>query len=215
MKSLSDYEYYRTNLGVLYCGDCLEILPLIPDNSVDLVLTDPPYGINADKMQMGKGTKHKWDKKYKWDNKIPKQEIFEWIKLCKNYLVWGGNYFIKYFEPTDNWEVWDKKNDGRSFSEAEMALRKSEGKIRFIRLHSNQGEKFHPTQKPIELFKQCLIKYSNQGSLIVDPFLGSGTTGIVCELSNRRWIGIEISEKYCEIAKKRISEEANQLKLFK
>ena len=74
--------------------------------------------------------------------------------------------------------------------------------------------RFHPTQKPVGLFMQILRKYSPEGEIILDPFLGSGTTAIACERLKRRWIGIEIEEKYCEIAAKRIEQERKQRKLF-
>jgi site-specific DNA-methyltransferase (adenine-specific) len=73
----------------------------------------------------------------------------------------------------------------------------------------------HPAMLPEQLSQDHIISWSNPGDLVLDCFMGSGTTGKMCEKLNRRWIGIEISEKYCEIAKKRISQEANQLKLFK
>jgi DNA modification methylase len=222
MKTLKDYEYFRTENGVLYCGDNMEILPLITE-PIDLCLTDPPYGINADKGSSGFGAV--MGKKYSdnWDSKIPDKKIFDLILLLKKCIIFGGNYFTEFLKPTKSWIIWDKigeYNFKNPFSDCEMAWTNytfATKKYTVIQqgFVAKEKERFHPTQKPVELFIKILNDNTEENNLILDPFLGSGTTALACEKLNRKWIGIEISEKYCEIAKKRIEQYTNQLKLFK
>jgi len=209
-KQLKDYEYYRTELGVLYKGDCLEILPLIKDK-IDLVLTDPPYGININKsnrLSISRGFGNEG-----WDNKQVNIGIL--FTISENQIIFGGNYFD--LKPTKCFYIWDKKNDNRDFADCEY-IWTSFNKV--ARIHRQRpmnmdGGKQHPTQKPLKLITRLLMDLSKEYNLILDPFLGSGTTAIACEKLNRRWIGIEISEKYCEIAKQRIKNEYDKLKLIK
>jgi DNA modification methylase len=219
---LSDYEYFRTDLGVLYCGDCLEILPLI--DKVDLVLTDPPYGININSNGfIGGDTKLASKTNFqptKWDKS--KIDINKILKIGLNHIIWGGNYYK--LPETNSWIIWDKKDKNNwddTFSDGEMAWTSFKRPLKIFRCRSigmhwdkkRDGSRLHPTQKPIRLILWILEKYDNDSKLILDPFLGSGTTAVACEKLGRRWIGIEISEKYCEIAKQRIKAEADQFKL--
>ena len=184
---------------------------------VDLVLTDPPYGIGYDKMQdeMAKtgriSNKGKW-KKYddNWDYKIEIDKIL----IGKNQIIWGGQYYN--LPSNRKWLIWNKIQ--RSImTDGEMAWTSFDKGLHIFDMsradaYINKTDgKFHPTQKPVQLFEWCL-QFAN--GLTIDPFLGSGTTAIACERLNRRWIGIEIEEKYCEIAAKRIEKENQQLKLW-
>ena len=220
--------YYETELGKLYHGDCLEIMPEL--EIVDLVLTDPPYGINVAKngYSRAKGDffNGKWidGKNYgiqEWDSKPPPKEWFEMItSLTNNQIIFGGNYFIEWLKNSSCWIVWDKDNGENRNADCELAWTSFETAVRKITWRWNgmfkesPETRYHPTQKPVGLFMQILDKYSELNDLILDPFLGSGTTAIACERLNRRWIGIEISKKYCEIAAKRIENERKQLKMF-
>jgi DNA modification methylase len=208
--------YFETDLGVLYHGDCLEIMPQL--EPVDLVLTDPPYGINYDCAASANKGKFKW--KYygetAWDKKRPNIEVFnKIIKISKNQIIWGGNYFTDYLPPTMQWLVWDKGQRNFTLADCEFAWSSQEKASRIFDLTRRMAlkdGKVHPAQKPIALMVWCL-DILGPGN-VLDPFLGSGTTAVACEQLNRRWIGIEISEKYCEIAAKRIERERQQLKLF-
>jgi DNA modification methylase len=224
--------YYETKNGVLYHGDCLEIMPQL--EPVDLVLTDPPYGINYDGNTTiyGKGgksntfkNKTQRHKKAGWDKNIPSKAIFDLMfNVSKNQIIWGGNYFTDYLPSSRGWIYWDKKvsnPNNKTHSDGELAwtsynkrlIKYTVDWIGFGRI--NSGEKnLHPTQKPLTLFIKILIDYSDKTNITLDPFLGSGTTAVACEELNRKWIGIEISEEYCEIAAKRIERETKQLKLF-
>ena len=220
--------YYETELGKLYHGDCLEIMPNL--EPVDLVLTDPPYGIGVacDGFSRAKGDFYngKWidGKNYgvqTWDDKPPPPEYFNrLLKISKNQIIFGGNYFIEWLKNSSCWIVWDKDNGKNNNADCELAWTSFETAVRKFRYRWNGMFKeapeirYHPTQKPVGLFVQILDKYSKDSDIVLDTHLGSGTTAIACERLNRRWIGIEIEEKYCEISAKRIEKERSQLKLF-
>ena len=213
--------YFETANGVLYHADCLDILPQIPEGLIPLCLTDPPYGI-GDKWVGGFSDKHGWgtlknEQKSRniWDYEIPKKEIFEQIfAVSKNQIIWGGNYFN--LPLSRCWLLWVKPERGFSLAEAEMAWTNADNVIRVFDRHRHNKNKVHPTQKPVDLLIWCLNQsWSKTAQTILDPFLGSGSTAIACERLGRKWIGIEISEEYCEISAKRIEAEASQLKLWR
>jgi site-specific DNA-methyltransferase (adenine-specific) len=203
-------------------SDCLEIMKELPDNSVDLVLTDPPYGIGIDgqKKSFSKNSKH--DRKYHefmgWDKGIPAKEYFdEMFRVSKNQIIWGGNYFVSNLtEPHKGWIFWDKGQYGLTMSDGELAYTSFDCPLRVYvinRVELLKDGTHHPTQKPLRLFKKILLDFSNENDIVLDPFIGSGTTAIACIKTGRRFIGIEKELKYVEIANKRIKDELNQLKL--
>ena len=204
--------YYETDLGRLYHGDCLEIMPQL--GPVDLVLTDPPYGINWN-TNYSRFSKGKSDK-----TPIYNDHEFDPTPFLNfpNVMLFGANNYAEKL-PIGTWLIWDKRNpDGTSFlSDAEMAWW-NKGRGVYVKTLSGQWHRsvsggLHPTQKPIEIVRWMLLKSKTTGT-VFDPYAGSGTTCFVCEKENRKWIGIEISEKYCEIAAQRIKNERKQLKLF-
>jgi site-specific DNA-methyltransferase (adenine-specific) len=204
-------------LNKVICGDCLEVMKGIPDKSVDLVLTDPPYGIgenNQQNLSRGKLAYCKDYGDYEWDYIKIGENYFDEIKrISKNQIIFGGNYYCSILGNTNCFLVWDKNNGGNDFADCELAWTSFQSAIRLIKWTWNgmlQGDmknkdfREHPTQKPAVLFKWILSKYSTEADIILDPFLGSGTTGVAAKLLGRQFIGIEISEKYCDIARKRI-----------
>lgn len=218
-------RYFETNNGILYCGDAKDILQQFPSESVDLVLTDPPYGLHIEKMgftkggsRSGKGIAKKTIFKNFEDKPITKKYFDEIFRISKNQIIWGGNYYIDYLYSTRCMLVWFKRNNLpiRSFADCEIAwtsFNKNSMVFNcrwdgFIR-DSREKKWKHPTQKALELFKWCIDEFTNENDIILDPFIGSGTTAEACEKLNRRWIGIEINPEYCEIAKKRILEVIN------
>ncbi len=223
---LSDYEYYRTELGALYCGDCLEILPLIKDK-VDLVLTDPPYNASKSKIKIKK-------KNYKsinqeWDKNFNPEFLYK-TKHKQSLIFCSHHTIFKYPDTVKQILHWVKRNPFPAISkvytfsveyilwyvnESPYIYNKTNNRLDrfYTNIVSGNNRTEHPTQKPIKLIKSLLEIHSNKNNLILDPFLGSGTTAVACEKLGRRWIGIEISEKYCEIAKQRIKAEANQFKM--
>ena len=212
MKELKDYLFYHEDgppVIDIYCGDCLEIMPLLP--KVDLVVTDPPYGINYNPEGGGKVPKTFT----KADMVIGDDKEFDpkpFISLNVKMLLWGANNFAHLLPPSRGWIIWDKKDglNPNSFSDAEVAWTNLDMPMRIIRHRwsgynkaSEQGiQRVHPKQKPVEVMNHC-IGYFEEGS-ILDPFMGSGTTLISAKELKRNCIGIEINEKYCEIARKRL-----------
>ena len=209
--------YFETELGKLYHGDCLEILPEL--EPVDLVLTDPPYGIsnNCSYSRFSKGGNN-------WKDIQGDTQDFDpnFLLDYKECILWGANHYNKHI-PRGTWLVWQKYSRTSTFqSDAEIGWMKGGRKVLVFSYDMHpKGEfssdssrtRFHPTEKPICLMKWCVEKLGE--GTVLDPFLGSGTTAIACERFNRRWVGIEIEEKYCEIAAKRIEQETKQLKLFR
>ena len=181
----------------LLCGDSTKkenIELLLDGNKVDLLLTDPPYGIDADKMTLGTGKKefHRGD----WDSKKPIINIF--FDYTKHYIIWGGNYFADILPVNNDWLCWWKKNDNLSFSEFELAWTNLGKNTRHIAHHWGGEKKKHPTQKPLEVILWC-INILKDKKIILDPFLGSGTTLIACEKTNRVCYGMELDEHYCDV----------------
>lgn len=198
----------------IICADCFDVLNQLPDKSVDLVLTDPPYGIGASAMQVGSGN-HKWRKCSNWDSHIPSSEFFaEIMRISKNQIVWGGNYFTSHLFPTKNWLFWDKLNPNLSFAEGELAWSSTGTGVRIYKHYSANENKIHPTQKPVPLFKWCLVNYSKPGDLILDPMCGSGTTALACYTLGRRYICIDKEYDYVDAANKRLDEYQLQQDMF-
>jgi site-specific DNA-methyltransferase (adenine-specific) len=201
----------------LILGDCLEILPTL--NKVDAVITDPPYGIG-------------WKPRVNHQDQPWVDEINFDIRdflVARFHLFWGGQYFADKLPAAEGWLTWCKRpvdmnfaNDGRSYSTAEMAWR-DWGKAKFIchvwdggmRAGAAENRTFcHPSQKPIEVMEWCVRQLPADADTILDPFMGSGTTGVACAKLGRRFIGIEIEPKYFDIACRRIEETYRQADLF-
>lgn len=204
-------------------ADCLDILKQLSDKCIDLVLTDPPYGIGIDgqKKCICKNPKHnrKEHNQKNWDNEIPKKEIFEEMKrVSKNMIVWGANYFNECLEQGHKgWIVWDKGQDGLTMSDCELAYSNFDKPTRIFRMNRVELMKdgtIHPTQKPLRLFMRCVADYSKEGDLVLDCFSGSGTTAIACHNLKRRFICIEKDKDYYEASVNRLEEHKRQLTLF-
>jgi len=199
--------------ATLYLGDCMDILPTLP--KVDAVITDPPYGIK----RFEKGSL-RFDKtgEYKngivWD-KAPEKAFFD-LMLSKgeNAIVWGANNFE--LPTSEYFLVWDKQQTVSNFASAELAFTniKIPAKVFRFSIHQhNQIEKSHPTQKPVDLMAWC-IDFVPNAKTILDPFMGSGTTGVAAIQLGRKFIGIEREPKYFDIACKRIEQAVAQGQLF-
>lgn len=201
--------YYDDGKGiVIYCGDCREILPLL--DPVDLVLTDPPYGI-ADIWSSG-SEKHGWGKanresviRNEWDREPPTKEMLDAIRgKGRDAIFWGGNYFD--LPPSRCWFIWNKPERGFSLAEAEMAWVSKDAVIRVCDCNRSEVDRNHPTQKPLKLMTWCL-SFFPKAQTILDPFMGSGTTLVAAKNLGRKCIGIELEEKYCEIAVNRLAQD--------
>ena len=199
--------YYEDNHGVLYHGDCLEIMKELSAKSVDLVLTDPPYRNeeeNQPTMDMRKNGGMKG-----FGNELNISQFIELIRVAKNQIIWGANNF-EFLPSFKGFLVWEKYiPEDFTMSMAEIAyISEGLGTIsKVFKVASNSEKRYHPTQKPLALMRWCIEKYSKPTATILDPFAGSGTTLRAAKDLGRKYIGIEISEKYCEIAVKRLGQE--------
>jgi DNA modification methylase len=211
---------YYEHAGIsIFLGDCREILPQL--DRVDWTLTDPPYGIRMSKGFEGFGgfggsgpliARRQYPDC--WDENRPSSGTFGLIlRGSEQAIIWGGNFFADILPRATHWLVWDKLNTMPSFGDCELAWtsvdRKSVKKItvEWNGLIGKEEFRDHPTQKPILLMKQCLKQYSGEGQRVRDPFMGSGTTLFAAKQLGIQAEGIEIEEKYCEIAAKRLSQE--------
>ena len=203
-------------INKVFNEDCLETMKRMEDNSIDLVLTDPPYGIGANKMTLGNGKRKIFRGTLDWDNKPPTQEIFDEIfRISKNQIIWGGNHLIEQIGVNSScWFFWDKGTGDNDFADGELAFTSFKGALRKAKVswvganakEQSDKDRFHPTQKPIKLMEWCL-RYSKieKGSIVYDPFMGSGTTALACKSLGLDYIGSELDEDYYKIIQKRLS----------
>jgi len=238
--------YYEHEGIVIYHGDCLEIMPEIEAGSVDMVLTDPPYGENQATWDKSKPIDIAWD--YMADKLKPGGVLYYWgfwghadwvlinarrVGLTEqSKITWwfrtGRPEKLSYREDTENaWYF--SKNEPNTFNcEADLEPYEDEANYkRYQRagkhpgtvwiasrvFHNHPENVGHPTQKPLVIIQKMVRISSNSGDIILDPFMGSGTTGVACVNTGRRFIGIEINEGYCEIAKKRIMDAQAQCRM--
>ncbi len=207
----------------LILGDCLEILPTL--GKVDAVVTDPPYGIKRDKGFEGFGGFGKPIARVRyegeWDSVRPSDAHFtELLRIAPVQIIFGGNFFSDLLPVGGHWIVWDKLNTMPTFGDCELAWtnvkRTSVKKItvEYNGLIGKEHGRLHATQKPVAVMDYCVGGYTKEGETILDPFMGSGTTGVACVNLGRKFIGIEIEPKYFDIAVRRIEEAYRQPRLF-
>lgn len=217
----------------LILGDCMEILPTLP--KVDAVITDPPYGIGESSKKvesrqrggklgtlLGYKGKAMADQKdygqFDWDQKPPPAEFIQALRDCSSFQAFfGGNYFN--LPPTSCWLVWDKLNGDNDFADCELCWTNWPKAVRRLQwrwngmLRQGNEERFHPTQKPLEVMK-WVIGLCPKADTVLDPFMGSGTTGVACVHQGRKFVGIEREPSYFDIACRRIEQAAKQGQLF-
>jgi site-specific DNA-methyltransferase (adenine-specific) len=201
----------------IFLENNLDLMKRYPDKHFPLAIVDPPYGINAGKMTMGSG-KHKFSKDKDWDKAIPTKEYWdELFRVSENQIVWGGNYFTEFLQPTPHWLVWDKQNPNLSFAEGELAWVRKGKNLRLFQHYSarvEDGGKIHPTQKPVRLYEWILLNYTKENDLILDTHLGSGSIALACHNLHRNLIACEIDEDYYNNALKRLEMHQRQTRLF-
>jgi len=189
----------------IWLGDCREVLPMV--GRVDAVVTDPPYGISITKsprLAVSRGLTAGGD----WDDKPA--DVSPLISIDVPTIIWGGNYFD--LPATRCPLVWDKNNAGRDFADFEMAWTNLDSVARRIvfRPMNMDGGKLHPAQKPIEVMRWCISQLPEDTDIILDPYMGSGSTGCAAVDFGRKFIGIEREPKYFDIARRRIDDALRQ-----
>jgi DNA modification methylase len=199
--------------AVLIEGDCLTVLPTL--GRVDAVVTDPPYGIGEDggRFRDRKGGGHRILEKKGWDAERPSADAFDLIRHAScEQIIWGGNYFADMLPASKGWLYWDKLMGG-DFADGELAWTSLDRALRKFTMCNKAHGKEHPTQKPVALMRWCLGFVPNART-ILDPFMGSSTTGVAALQLGRKFIGIELDPGYFDIACKRIEEAWKQPRLF-
>ena len=206
--------------ATLYLGDCSEILPTL--DKVDAVVTDPPYGIGESAGKNKSRGNLALAKDYgndDWDiSPISDDLMKSVVGAGRNAIVFGGNYYA--MPPSKCWLIWDKENTG-DFADAELAWTNLNKAVRLKRymwngmLRANKEPRGdHPTQKPVGIMEWCISHLPDGTETVLDPFMGSGTTGVACMNLQRKFIGIEREQKYFDIACKRIEQAQKQERLF-
>lgn len=207
----------------IYQGDCFELLTVLGDKSSDVAITDPPYGIEESHKKNSSRVNLAPTRDYgenEWDSQRVEQRYFDQIRrVAKEQVIFGGNYYTDYLPPSSAWIVWDKLNSG-DFADCELAWTSYKRAVRKFSYLWNgfqkqkPEERFHLTQKPLALMTWIVENYSAPGAVILDPFMGSGTTGVAAVRQGRQFIGVERKELYYEIAKRRISAALLQMNMF-
>ena len=201
--------------------DCMEYMKSLPDNAFELAIVDPPYGIDAANMTMGRGSA--LDKgeiaKKNWDKETPKKEYFsELMRVSAEQIIWGGNYFLDYLGATRCFLMWDKLDYNSDFASHELAWTSFKKNTKcFQRARSAGGDsqgKIHPTQKPVKLYEWLLANYAKEGDRILDTHLGSGSSAIAAHYGGFEFVGTELDRDYFEASVKRFQEQTKQMDIF-
>ena len=212
-------------MNVVHLCDCMEFMKGIPDKYYELAIVDPPYGIgiveqfkktiksNTSMFNLSNGIVGS-----EWDGSIPDESYFiELFRVSKNQIVWGGNYFIDYLHNTRAMVVWDKMNGTNPMADAEIAWTSFDTSVRMFRMHhfsKGYGEKIHPTQKPVALYKWLLSRYAKPNDKIFDSHVGSGSIRIACHDMGFDFEGCEIDKDYWEAQEERYNTHIQQSDLF-
>jgi site-specific DNA-methyltransferase (adenine-specific) len=204
--------YYEDEYATIYHGDCREVLPRL--ESVDLVLTDPPYGLDWKEMKFDQKSKVDWQSAKAWDAR-PENALIELVKQkSREWIIWGGNYMAGSLGDCKAPLVWDKQTGANNFADGEMAFTSFQaGTLRIFRHQwcgafkdSERGVRnYHPTQKPVLLYQWILENYAKPGQLILDTHVGSASSLIACESMGFDYVGFEIDPDYYAAAKNRMS----------
>ena len=213
----------------IYNEDCLKAMKEMPDDSFDLAIVDPPYGLNIS-VEGGTGggvlaKKSKYTSK-SWDSKAPDESYFKELKrVSKHQIIWGANHFIELIPHANSssWLVWNKKNGNNNFADCELAYTSFKSAVRMFEYRwqgmlqenmKHKEQRIHPTQKPVSLYSWILSNYAKKGDRILDTHLGSGSSAIAAHDMDFDFVGYELDKDYFAAAQERLHEHQKQLKLF-
>lgn len=193
--------YYQDDFVTLYHGDCRDVLPGL--GVQDAIVTDPPYGLGKRWTGGTWFTRGAYEKEnMEWDGKADNTLLKVVLPYGRQAVVWGGNYFM--LPPARCWLLWTKPNAVPTMADFEMAWTTLDRPSKAFSHNCNGWARVHPTEKPLALLTWCLSLIAGG---VLDPFAGSGTTLVAAKALGRKAIGIEIEERYCEMAAKRMSQE--------
>lgn len=202
--------------------DCLQSLKKIQDQSI-YVVTDPPYGIGENSYRVANRAKLAKTKDYgefDWDKeRVSKEYIDEILRIAIEAVIFGGNFYSDWLPVSASWIIWDKENSG-GFADCELAWTSHKRAARKISwmwngmIRRGNEERFHPTQKPLGVMRWVIENYTPAEAMVIDPFMGSGTTGVACMQLGRGFIGIEKKHEYFVVAQDRIQKARMQMSLF-
>jgi len=200
----------------LRLADCMDVMREFPDKHFDLAIVDPPYGIGAEN-HAGKQENGwtQWTKK-SWDARPPDADYFRKLfRVSKNQIIWGANYYPQRLPPSMGWAFWDKGQRGFSLADGELAFTSFDKALRVFEYARGtalaEGERIHPTQKPVALYNWLLEHYAKPGDKILDTHMGSGSIAIACHYRNHPLVACEIDPDYYQAALARIKRETRQL----
>jgi len=210
---VSYVPFYADDNITIYNNDCLTVMiALRPLNGI--IITDPPYGINAADKNFANGTSKniKMYEEGNWDKEKPQRIYFEMMKYISSHqIIFGGNYYNSILGDARGMIFWDKGTGKNSYADGELAWTSFDRPIKKYDLTwvgANAKDRFsireHPTQKPLELMIEIIKDYTTPADVIIDPFMGSGTTLVAAATLGRKAVGVEINPKYCAIAKRRL-----------
>ena len=213
-------------LDTIIQGDALEVMRRFPDKIFDVAITDPPYGegiarmgfINPGGMKTGVAKNRDYRSNCPdWDNERPPRTVVEnLLRVSKNQVIFGGNFLADVLPPSRCWIVWDKRGDDKytnDYADCELMWTSFDRPSRIIRylwngmIQENMRRKevrCHPTQKPLKVMERLLEMFTSEGDVVLDPFFGSGTTGIAARRLRRHFVGVELNPVYCKLAADRL-----------
>lgn len=216
---ISDYISNNPTIR-FYNADCMKLMAQVPDNYYDLAIVDPPYGINFAKQHTGKGWIVRESKD--WDKEIPPKEYFdELYRVSKNQIIFGANYMVEHLKPSQGWVFWDKGQRDFSLADGELIYTSFDRALRVVTItrgymQAEMGgvKKWHPTTKPIKLYRWLLQKFAKQGDKILDTHGGSMSIAIACDMEGFELDICERDTEYFNTAIERFKKYKQQLTLF-
>lgn len=203
-------------ISEVYNMDCMEYMKTIPDKHFELAICDPPYGI-GDRLcisgpMLQNRAMYTYKNSTKWDSPPSEDYFNELRRVSVNQIIWGGNYFS--LPPTRCIIGWDKQQPWETFSQWEMAWTSFDSPASLFKFDNRTGDKIHPTQKPVALYKWLLKKYAKEGDKIFDSHLGSGSSRIACHDMGFEFYGTELDADYFRAMEERFLNHTAQARLF-